>query len=499
MDAGVLVEASGVCKKFCRDLRRALRYGLQEVFDELFLRRRQEPSLREDEFWAIDQVSFQLRQGESLGVVGHNGAGKSTLLKLLIGRLKLTRGQITTRGRIVALTELGLGFDPVLSGRENAYINAAVLGVSRQETTRIMDDIIDFSGLGEFIDAPVQTYSSGMRARLGFSVAAHLEPDIMLVDEVLRVGDMVFKHKCVRRIKKYLDDGGSLILVSHDPYLVQSLCDRCLVIDRGRLMFEGPSVEGISFYCKLGHDMEHEEAVQRAQRQMSAQTEAGATAEDQIQVVGEEEPTPESADDAAGLEPAGEPLAAVPETPDGPPAPERQPGSAEAETPAPPAPSMTGSHPDVFTPPELSEEVPVVIDDVVVTPVEDDKFETGKPARVIVHYRAAQTVDAAWAFLFLTADLMITVTSCTRGLDSDSVVLAPGKGTLNCLIPSLPLRAGAYAIRAGIADAVTGCPLAQFGWDEAPRLFTVESEASRATNAYSAIGDLVQMSVVWED
>lgn len=480
MDADVLVEASGVSKKFCRDLRRALRYGLQEVLDELFLRRRRDPSLREDEFWAIDQASFQVRRGESLGIVGHNGAGKSTLLKLLIGRLKLTRG------RIVALTELGLGFDPVLSGRENAYINAAVLGLSRREAARIMDDIIDFSGLGEFMDAPVQTYSSGMRARLGFSVAAHLEPDIMLVDEVLRVGDMVFKHKCVRRIKTYLDNGGSLILVSHDPYLVQSLCDRCLVIDRGRLVFEGPSVEGISFYCKLGHDMEHEEAVQRAQRQVSAQTATRATAEDQIPVAAEEERPPEAAPDAAGPEPAGEPPEAVPETPDAPPPPA-------------PAPRMTGTPPDEFTPPELSEEIPVVIDDVVVTPVEGDRFETGKPARVIVHYRAAQTIDAAWAFLFLTSDLMITVTSCTRGLDSNSLVLAPGKGTLSCLIPSLPLRAGAYAARAGIADAVTGCPLAQFGWDEAPRLFTVESETSRATNAYSAIGDLVQISVVWED
>jgi ABC-2 type transport system ATP-binding protein len=153
----------------------------------------------------------------------------------------------------VALTELGLGFDPALTGRENAYVNASVLGVPRAKLEPLIDAIVDFAGLREFIDASVQTYSSGMKARLGFAVAAHLDPDILIIDEVLAVGDLAFRRKCMKRIQGFLREGGSLVLMAHDPVLVQNICTRCLVMERGRVIFDGPSVEGVDLHFQIGH------------------------------------------------------------------------------------------------------------------------------------------------------------------------------------------------------------------------------------------------------
>ncbi|MBV8780936.1 MAG: ATP-binding cassette domain-containing protein [Phycisphaerae bacterium] len=260
-----LIEAEAVRKKFCRRLKRSLWYGLQDVAADLLLRPRVSTALRKDEFWAVDEVSFQLKRGDSLGLVGRNGAGKSTLLKLLTGQRALTSGTIKTRGRIVALTELGLGFDPVLTGRENAYVNAAILGFRRREFDRIIEEVIEFAGLREFIDSPVQTYSSGMRARLGFSVAIHLEPDILMVDEVLAVGDINFRRRCVQQVSRYLGRGGSLVLVSHDPYMIQSICNRVLVLERGKVLLDGPAVDGVNLYFQLGHALAIDAAKQQTE------------------------------------------------------------------------------------------------------------------------------------------------------------------------------------------------------------------------------------------
>ena len=189
--------------------------------------------LREGEFWAVNDVSFELRRGECLGLIGHNGAGKTTLLKMLNGLIKPDSGKITMRGRVGALIALGAGFNPILTGRENIYINGSVLGLSKKEIDEKIDEIIDFAEIGEFIDMPVQNYSSGMSVRLGFSIASSLSPDVLILDEVLAVGDIGFVIKCLNRVKE-LSSNAAVILVSHSMQSISSFCSRVIVMDRGR-------------------------------------------------------------------------------------------------------------------------------------------------------------------------------------------------------------------------------------------------------------------------
>lgn len=250
MDSPVFVRAEGLSKRFCRDLRRSLWYGLQDLGLELRGSRRAHIHLRPAEFWALDGVSFELARGEILGVVGPNGAGKSTLLKLLNGLIRPDRGTVRVRGRVQALIELGTGFNPVLSGRENVWVNAAVLGIPRETVRRRFDEIVAFSGLEEFIDMPVQYYSSGMKVRLGFSVATCLEPDILLIDEVLSVGDAAFQRKARDRMLQLLHSGISVVFVSHSIDRVESLCDRCLYLSKGRVRAVGPTPEVLDIYAR---------------------------------------------------------------------------------------------------------------------------------------------------------------------------------------------------------------------------------------------------------
>lgn len=230
-----LISARGLAKKFCLDFRRSLYYGLQDVLAEVFCRSGTTEHLRSGEFWALEDASFDLHPGESLGIVGRNGAGKSTLLKLAAGIIKPDRGQLSIRGRVGALIALGAGFNPLLTGRENIYVSAMVLGHSRRDIDGLIEEIIDFSGLHEFIDMPVQNYSSGMYVRLGFAVAVQMEPDIMLVDEVLAVGDSAFQRKCFDRIYQMQAKGTSFVVVSHNPYQIERLCQKATVLSRGRL------------------------------------------------------------------------------------------------------------------------------------------------------------------------------------------------------------------------------------------------------------------------
>jgi len=183
---------------------------------------------------ALDDISFTVAPGEAFGVIGGNGSGKSTLLKVVAGILKPSAGRVAATGRVAALIELGAGFHPEITGRENVFINGAVLGLSRREIERRYDDIVAFSGLGDFIDEPVKNYSSGMYVRLGFAVAVHTDPDVLLVDEVLAVGDEAFAHRCLRRIRELLADGRTLLFVSHSLDLVDDLCDRVLWLDGGK-------------------------------------------------------------------------------------------------------------------------------------------------------------------------------------------------------------------------------------------------------------------------
>ncbi|MDI6858507.1 MAG: ABC transporter ATP-binding protein [Dehalococcoidia bacterium] len=192
-------------------------------------------------FWALDDISFSVRRGESLGVIGPNGSGKSTLLKIIADLAAPTKGKVTVNGRISALLELGAGFHPQITGRENAILNAVLLGLSRKEAEERLPEIIDFSELHDFIDQPMRTYSSGMYIRLGFAVAVHVKADVLLVDEVLAVGDTQFQQKCFDHIEKLRRDGVTIVVVSHDLGAVTRFCDRAILLQHGRLQIDGPS------------------------------------------------------------------------------------------------------------------------------------------------------------------------------------------------------------------------------------------------------------------
>jgi lipopolysaccharide transport system ATP-binding protein len=191
------------------------------------------------EFWALSDVSFEIVRGETVGIIGRNGSGKSTLLQLIAGTLTPTTGTATVRGRVAALLELGSGFNPEFSGRENVFLNGAILGLARSEIESRLPRIVAFSGLEEFIDRPVKTYSSGMMMRLAFSVAVNVEPDVLIVDEALAVGDTAFQLKCVARLEALTQSGVTLLFVSHDTALVKSFCQRAIYLERGRLKVEG--------------------------------------------------------------------------------------------------------------------------------------------------------------------------------------------------------------------------------------------------------------------
>jgi len=244
-----LVKVEGLSKKFCRSLRKSLWYGVQDLGRELRGQRHGGNGvLRLDEFWAVRDVNFELKRGECIGLIGRNGAGKSTLLKMLNGLIKPDQGRISMYGRVGALIELNTGFAPILTGRENIFINGQVLGFSKKEIAAKLDAIIAFADIGEFVDMPVQNYSSGMKVRLGFAVAAQMEPDVLIIDEVLAVGDIGFRIKCLNRIHELLETS-AVIFVSHSMPFVARICNQVMLLDRGRSLLHTADVgEGIDLY-----------------------------------------------------------------------------------------------------------------------------------------------------------------------------------------------------------------------------------------------------------
>ena len=217
---------------------------------------------RED-FWALDGVTFSLQAGTTIGLIGHNGSGKSTLLKVIGGILEPTRGTVATRGRVAALLELGAGFHPDLTGRENVYLNASILGLSREEAAARFDEILEFSGIGEFIDTQVKFYSSGMYVRLAFAVAVHTDPDILLVDEVLAVGDEAFQRKCLDKIREFQQEGRTIVLVTHSLGQVLELCDRAIVLHHGSIAADDEPRAAVAIMRDLLEDRRREEAADR--------------------------------------------------------------------------------------------------------------------------------------------------------------------------------------------------------------------------------------------
>ena len=203
---------------------------------------------RYEEFWALENVSFEVEHGSTLGLIGSNGSGKSTMLKCLTGIYRPDKGRVTVNGNIAALLELGSGFHPELSGRENIYLNAAILGLSKKDAQRQFDSIVEFAGLERFIDTAVKNYSSGMQIRLGFSIAAHVEPEILLIDEVLTVGDQTFQRKSSEKIEQFRREGRTIVVVSHSLVSVQQLCKEVIWLEKGHMMMRGPAAEVISAY-----------------------------------------------------------------------------------------------------------------------------------------------------------------------------------------------------------------------------------------------------------
>lgn len=257
-----LIKAEHVSKKFCRSLKRSLWYGIQDVAHSLnpWSREQQQAELeqkttasdlRRDEFWALQDINFEVHRGECLGLIGHNGAGKSTLLKILNGLIRPDHGRITMRGRVAALIELNAGFNNLLTGRENIYSQAALLGFSRNEISQKFDEIVAFSEMEQFLDMPVQNYSSGMKVKLGFAVSTQLEPDILLIDEVLAVGDLGFRYKCLNRIGELLKKS-AVIFVSHSMTQVIRVSTQIMMLNQGRVHYDGRNVTaGLESYYAL--------------------------------------------------------------------------------------------------------------------------------------------------------------------------------------------------------------------------------------------------------
>jgi ABC-type polysaccharide/polyol phosphate transport system ATPase subunit len=247
-----ILEVQGVFKKFRRgELFNTLRDLVPNLAIGLVSRKRYREANQSD-FWALQDVSFSVERGEAFGIIGANGAGKSTILKLLTGIMRPSKGSIRVSGRVSALIEVSAGFHQDLTGRENIYLNGAILGMTREEICKRFDQIVEFSGLEEFIDTPVKRYSSGMYARLGFSVAAHVDPDVLLVDEVLSVGDYIFQRKCVEHMNSVISSGATVIFVSHNLRAVANLCRRSLLLEKGQVQMIGPTAEIIRNYYNRG-------------------------------------------------------------------------------------------------------------------------------------------------------------------------------------------------------------------------------------------------------
>src|SRR5215510_9620705 len=248
MPKDVLISVDNVSKKYCRSLKRSMLYGAKDIARNMFGLDSHSGQLRKNEFWAVDGVSFEVKRGECLGIIGPNGAGKSTLLKMLNGILPPDKGKIVIRGRVGALIELGAGFHPMLTGRENIYINGAILGLCKTEIDHKFEEIVAFAELEDFLDSPVKFYSSGMAVRLGFSIAAHLRPDVLLVDEVLAVGDEAFSHRCLEKFAEFERAGKTILVVSHDLNLIAERCRRAIWLQRGRVAFDGTAAQTVARY-----------------------------------------------------------------------------------------------------------------------------------------------------------------------------------------------------------------------------------------------------------
>ena len=248
MTGDVLIRAEGVSKKFSSKLKTSMKYGITDIAKDFIGIPSRSDTLRPNEFWSVQDMSFEVRRGECLGLIGPNGAGKSTLLKMLNGIIMPDKGSIEINGKVGALIEVGAGFHPLLTGRENIYINGSIMGLAKKEIDQKFDSIVEFAELSDFIDTPVSYYSSGMYMRLGFAIAAQMEPDVLLIDEVLAVGDVGFRAKCFNAIHNIMQKS-AVIIVSHSMPQISRVCSDIMVMNHGKSKFQGKDVpKGIDLY-----------------------------------------------------------------------------------------------------------------------------------------------------------------------------------------------------------------------------------------------------------
>ena len=257
------IQCECVGKKFCKSLKKSMLYGIRDIISGSMGRLPHSEKLRPEEFWAIDGVDFQLQKGSTFGIIGPNGSGKTTLLKMLNGIFMPDKGRITVDGKIGALIQVGAGFHPMLSGRENIYINGSILGMTKKDIDRKFKSIVEFADMGDFLDSPVKHYSSGMYVRLGFAIAVHSEPEILLIDEILAVGDKEFQIKCYQKMHDIRKNGTTIILVSHNEYVIREHTDQCLYLDYGKQRFIGSSEEAINLYVKEVYQRKSQKAKPR--------------------------------------------------------------------------------------------------------------------------------------------------------------------------------------------------------------------------------------------
>lgn len=262
----VVVSVKNVSKKFCKTLKRSMAYGIADLSKNLIGIRPNSKGLRKDEFWAVKDVSFELKRGEVLGLIGVNGSGKTTLLRLLSGIFPPDKGEISIKGRVGALIAVGAGFHPYMTGRENIYLNGTILGMSHKEIHSKFEAIVDFAEIGDFLDAPVSTYSSGMRVRLGFSIATAIKPDILLIDEVLAVGDITFRNKCLRKISEIKEKAKAVIFISHDMDQIKAICDRVILLHYGEIIHIGEKDNVLNKYFNLSNDITYKEKKKEYQK-----------------------------------------------------------------------------------------------------------------------------------------------------------------------------------------------------------------------------------------
>lgn len=258
----MVIKVEGLHKKFCRNLKRSMFYGTVDIVRSMLGVSYDKGKLRDTEFWALEGIDFEVKKGETFGLVGANGSGKSTLLRMINGIYPPDKGKISVRGRIGALIAVGAGFHPHMTGRENIYLNGTILGMTKEEIEKDFQSILDFAEIGDFIDAPVSTYSSGMYVRLGFAIAIHSKPDIMLVDEILAVGDAKFQRKCLDKIKEMRNSGVTFFLVTHNMQTIEAMCSRALLMDHGKQIMIGSPKDIVPVYellLKTGERVDFDE------------------------------------------------------------------------------------------------------------------------------------------------------------------------------------------------------------------------------------------------